>query len=320
MTDGAELPAILIASGPWSAEPWATAIRRREPDRPLTCWPNSGAPEDVAYLLAWKPPAAALEGLVNLKLVFSLGAGVDHLLAHNSLPDVPIVRIISDDLAERMTEWITLQVLIHHRQQRAYDRAQAARIWRERPQPPASDVRVGIMGMGVLGRKAAGVLVQLGFQVAGWSRDELPLAGVETFAGEAGLDPFLARTDILVCLLPLTPSTRHILSRPLFEKLAGDGALGGPIVINAGRGGHQIEADIDHCLDDGTLIGASLDVFESEPLDPDSPLWRQSNAVVTPHISAPSDPEALAANIHRQILAHEADQPLHGVINREAGY
>ena len=320
MTASAGKSAILIASGPWPAEPWAETIRGREPGRQVTCWPDLPSRQDVAYLLAWIPPTEALEGLGNLKLIFSLGAGVDHLIAHPDLPEVPIVRIISDDLAARMTEWVTLQVLIHHRQQRAYDRAQDARTWHERRQPVAADVRVGIMGMGVLGRRAAEVLVQLGFSLAGWSRTARPLDGVEMFGGDSGLGPFLARTDILVCLLPLTAATSRILSRPLFEKLARDGAFGGPVLINAGRGGLQVEADIERSLDDGTLIGASLDVFETEPLDPASPLWRHSEVVITPHCSAPSSPSALAANIHRQILAYEAGRPLNGVIDRQAGY
>ncbi len=320
MSASAGKPAVLIASGPWPAEPWADTIRNREPDRQVTCWPDLSAPDKVAYLLAWRPPAEALRGLANLKLIFSLGAGVDGLIAQADLPDVPIVRIISDDLAQRMTEWVTLQVLIHHRQQRAYDRAQDARIWQERRQPAASEVRVGIMGMGVLGRHAAHVLVQLGFNVGGWSRSARPLDGVEMFGGESGLDPFLARTDILVCLLPLTSATRRVLARPLLEKLARDGALGGPVLINAGRGGLQVEADIDRCLADGTLIGASLDVFETEPLDRASPLWRHANLVITPHCSAPSSPVTLAAYIHRQIMAYEAGRPLDGVVDRAAGY
>ena len=201
-------------------------------------------PNAIRYVMAWHPPPEALAGLPNLAVIFSLGAGVEHILSREALPDVPVVRIVSDDLTRRMTEWVTLQVLMHHRQQRRYDRLQRERRWHELRQPAASEVRVGIMGMGVLGKSAAEVLVKLGFQVAGWSRRPKTIAGVESFHGEAGLDAFLARTDILVVLLPLTPETRGLLSMPLFGKLARDGALGGPVLINAGRGGLQVEADI----------------------------------------------------------------------------
>jgi len=317
---GRRKPAILIASGPWPCEPWAATIRAREPDRPVSCWPELPSPQDVRYLLAWRPPAEAVTAVPDVELVFSLGAGVDNVVASVALPDVPLVRIISDDLTSRMTEWVVLQVLMHHRQQRAYDRAQRARRWQELRQPAASEVRVGVMGLGELGRAAATATASLGFQVAGWSRRPRTLSGVENFCGANALDAFLARTDILVCLLPLTPTTHGILARPLFDKLARDGALGGPFIINAGRGGLQSEADIDAALSDGTLAGASLDVFEPEPLDAASPLWAHEQLIITPHCSGPSSPQVLAREIHDQILAFEAGRPLRGVVDRQAGY
>jgi glyoxylate/hydroxypyruvate reductase A len=275
---------------------------------------------EVGYALAWKPPAGALSNLANLKAIFSLGAGVDDLVSTPDLPDAPIVRVVNPDLTRRMTEWVVLQVLIHHRQQRAYDRQQAERLWKELPQPAAAEVRVGIMGLGVLGRDAAGVLSRLGFRVAGWSRRPATVADIETFHGAGELDRFLARTDILVSLLPLTPETRGILAMPLFEKLASDGALGGPVLINAGRGGLQVEADIVEAIERGTLIGASLDVFEREPLDPKSRLWSLRNVVVTPHAAAASAPTALIPPILRQIAAHEAGAPLENVVDRKLLY
>ncbi len=319
MSAGTAKPSILIASGPWAAAPWAETIRARDPDRPVHCWPDVSADFRPRYLLAWKPPAEAVAAARDVAVVFSLGAGVDHLV-HLDLPEVPIVRIIDDDLTGRMTEWVTLQVLLHHRQQRAYDRLQAKAEWRELRQAPAGEVRVGIMGLGVLGRAAADALKHLGFAVAGWSRTPRPDAGIATFHGTDGLDAFLARTDILVCLLPLTPATEGLLDDALFRKLARDGPLGGPVLINAGRGGVQNEDDIARALTDGTLIGASLDVFCEEPLDPASPLWRLDNLVITPHVSAPSAPATLAAAIHAQIVDYEAGKPLRGVIDRTAWY
>jgi len=178
------------------------------------------------------------------------------------------------------------------------------------------------MGMGILGRDAAQVLVRLGFRVAGWSRKPSAMAGVESFHGAEGLGPFLARTDILVCLLPLTPETRGILSLPLFRHLARDGALGrGPIVINAGRGGLQVEADIVAAIADGTLGGASLDVFEREPLDPASPLWRISNnVIVTPHVAATSEAPAIVPLILDQIRDFEAGKPLQNLVDLKRAY
>ncbi len=197
----------------------------------------------------------------NLKAVFSLGAGVDHLLADPTLPDVPLVRIVDPDLTMRMTEYVVLHVLMIHRRQRLYDAQQRERLWRDHDQPPAADVTVGIMGLGVLGRDAAEVLRRLGFKVAGWSRTPKTIAGIETFHGPEGLDAFLAAHRHSVCLLPHTPETEGILNLTLFRKLKRDGALGGAYLINAGRGKLQVDADILAALDEGALAGASLDVF-----------------------------------------------------------
>ncbi len=313
-------PAILITMTDWDPAPWATAVRAGDPQRPLFVWPEVPEPGQVAYVLAWKPAPGSLKDLPNLKVIFSAGAGVDHLVFQPDLPDAPLVRVVDDDLTERMTEWVVLQVLMHHRRQRQYDRLQRERRWKELPQPAAHAVRVGIMGMGVLGEAAAKALAGLGFRVAGWSRRGSSVPGVESFAGNTQLDAFLARTDILVCLLPLTAETRGILSMPLFRKLAQDGPLGRPVLINAGRGGLQVEADIVAALDAGILGGASLDVFETEPLAPASPLWGYDAVVITPHSAAPSTPAALTPAILRQIAAFEAGEPLTNVVDRTSGY
>lgn len=312
--------AILVASGSWTPEPWADAVRELDPGRPVFIWPDLPDPAAIRYLMGWQPPDEALGAPPGLEVIFSLGAGVEHIVLRDNLPDVPIVRIVSPDLTRRMTEWVVLQVLVHHRQQLAYLAQQRERRWRERPQPAASDVRVGIMGLGVLGRAAAKPLVGLGFQVAGWSRTPSTIPGVEGYAGAAELDAFLARTDILVCLLPLTRETRHILSMPLFEKLARHGAANGPVIINAGRGGLLVEADLVEATGRGVLKGASLDVFETEPLDASSPLWGLDNVVITPHCAAWSDPRQLTRLILDQIAAHEAGRPLHNVVDRQAMY
>lgn len=311
---------ILVSSGSMDAAAWRTAMAAELPGRRIVVAGEPFAPDDVRYAIVWKPPAGLLDGLAGLQAVFSLGAGVDHLLGEAGLPDVPIARVVDPDLTMRMTEWVTLQVLLHHRRQRDYDRQQAEKVWRDLPQPAARDVRVGIMGLGVLGGDAAAVLARLGFQVAGWSRGPRALAGIECFHGEAGLASFLARTDVLVVLLPLTPDTRGILNARLFSGLARDGALGGPVLINAGRGKLQVEADILAALDAGVLKAASLDVFETEPLPAESPLWSHPAVTVTPHVAAESDPAAIARLIAAQIRRHEAGLPLEHLVDRARGY
>ncbi len=233
---------------------------------------------------------------------------------------MPVVRIVDPDLTRRMSEYVALHVLLHHRRMKLYEAQQRERLWRDQLDRPANEVRVGILGMGVLGRAAAAALVGLGYPVAGWSRSRKSIPGIETFSGEDELGRFLARTDILVALLPLTPATRGFLTYDLLRLLARDGVLGGPVLINAGRGGLQVEADLLRALDDGTLIGASLDVFETEPLPPASPFWTHPKVYVTPHNAAQSDPQALAAFVLAQIERDEQGLPLEHVIDRKLGY
>jgi glyoxylate/hydroxypyruvate reductase A len=170
----------------------------------------------------------------------------------------------------------------------------------------------------VLGADAAEKLRALGFRVLGWSRTAKSLPGIETFAGDR-LDAFLGETDILICLLPLTPDTMGILNYEMFKKLRRR-LDGGPAIVNAARGGHQREADIVRALGDGTLGAASLDVFEVEPLPADSPLWAMDNAYLTPHIAAISNIDAGVRYFSEIIRAHEAGGVLPNVVDRARGY
>jgi glyoxylate/hydroxypyruvate reductase len=313
--------AVLIAVTGLDPSSWEQRFRALAPRRDIRLWPDRrGDPAEIAYACAWQAPRGVLAGFPNLRAIFSLGAGVDHILTDPTLPRVPVVRIVDPDLTMRMTEYVVLHVLLHHRRQRLYDAQQRGRIWREHEQPPASEVAVGVMGLGVLGCDAAQALARLGFRTAGWSRTPKALPGIETFHGSDGLDAFLQRTEMLVCLLPATPVTLGILRLKLLRKLKRDGAAGGAYLINAGRGALQIDADILAALDEGSLAGATLDVFADEPLPETSPLWAHPSITITPHNAAASDPRALVANILRQIDRHESGLPLEHVIDRAAGY
>jgi glyoxylate/hydroxypyruvate reductase A len=255
-----------------------------------------------------------------LRVIFNLGAGVDALMADSSLPKVPLVRVAVADLTDRMAEYVVLHVLMHHRQELYLRASQRERRWQPKFQWPASAISVGIMGLGTLGANAAEVLARIGFRVAGWSGSPKQIDGIACFHGKAQLDAFLQRTDILVCLLPLTPDTRHILNRRLFAKLNRNSPLGAPVLINAGRGGLQNEADILACLDDGTLGGASLDVFADEPLPVDSPFWTHPKIVLTPHNAADTDPDEISKYVARQIERFEAGARLENVVDPARGY
>ena len=312
---------LLVAITAWEARPWIERFRRLLPEREVVALGEPFDRRRVRYAASWKHPPGSLAGLPNLEVIFSLGAGVDHLMDDPRLPEVALVRVVDPDLTDRMSEYVVLHCLSHLRQQRRYDEQQRQKIWfDDRFQPAAREVRVGVMGLGVLGQDAARQLGQLGFNVAGWSRSPKTFAGLASFAGMEGLAPFLARTDILVCLLPLTEETRGILDRSVFSALAKDGRLGGPVLINAGRGGLQNEADILACLDDGTLKAATLDVFETEPLPPDSRFWTHPAVTLTPHNASMSAPDAVGAQIADQIRRFEAGEPLRNLVDLSAGY
>lgn len=311
----------LLLAVTWDGALWERAFKSRDPDlRVFIHGRDAYDPAAIRYAAVWRPPAGLLARLPQLDVIFNLGAGVDALLTDPTLPNVPIVRLVDPDLTQRMLEWVALQVLIHHRGQLSFLERQRQHDWHQEGRPLADEVQIGLMGYGALGAAVARTLRGLGYRVRAWTRTPRSADGIAMFSGQGGLEPFLAATDILVALLPLTPDTHGLLDRSLFARLRRDGPLGAPVLINAGRGGLQVEADIVTALRDGTLGGASLDVFETEPLPPDSPLWDAPRCVITPHVSAESDPGAVSAYVLDQIRRFEAGRTLENVVDRDRGY
>ena len=279
-------------------------------------WEAPGAPEEVDYALVWYPEAGALAGFPNLNLIFSVGAGVDHLLGENILPTgVPVIRMAGNALTAGMTEYVLYNVLRFHRAMPQYEAAQRDRVWKELPQISATARRVGILGLGVLGSAAARALAALDFDVAGWSRSEKRIHGVTAWHGEAQLARFLARTEILVCLLPLTPHTENILNAANLAQLPK-----GAFVINAARGGHCNETDLLAAIHSGQLAGAALDVFQNEPLPADHPLWQHPKVHITPHAASITVPASSAAHVIDTITRLRAGRPLTHVADLRRGY
>jgi glyoxylate/hydroxypyruvate reductase len=312
---------VLIAISGWDPKPWRARMEALLPSHKIVMLDEPFDRDSVRYALSWRHPPGALKDLPNLQVILSLGAGVDHLFADPALPDRPIVRVVDPDLTNRMSEWVVMHALIHLRQLRRYERQQGERIWEDDDQQPkASDIEIGLLGLGVMGSDAAAKLRPLGFGVAGWSASPKSLPDVTCFSGAEGLRRMLAQTDMLIVLLPLTEATRGIISASLLSQLKRDGPLGGPILINAGRGGLQVEADILDALGSGALKGASLDVFEREPLPSDSRLWSHPAVYISPHNAAISSPKAIAALVARQIEAHERGEPLAHLVKRDRGY
>jgi glyoxylate/hydroxypyruvate reductase len=315
------MSAFLFVTPTWDGQAWASHMRKAMPTRSVRVWPDTGNVEDVHYVAAWLPPANVVKSLPNLKVIFSLGAGADAILSDPSLPEgKPIVRVNDPDLTMRMSEHVVMQVLMHHRQHRRLDANQHKKIWDQFPQHAASALRVGVMGLGVLGTDAARKISIMGFSTAGWSRTRKSIDGVECFAGQGELDVFLARTDVLVCLLPATAETDGILNRALIRRLSRSGPFGAPVLINAGRGRQQVDDDILAALDTDELHAASLDVFRKEPLPIDSSFWSHPKVILTPHTAADSDPATICNYVSAQITRFESDGSLQNIVDRKRGY
>ena len=313
---------LIIGESPRTPD-FAQETKRQAPERDVRLWPDAGTAADIRCALAWGPKPGALKAFPNLELIVSVGAGVDHLFQDPELPDVPVVRFVDTDLTTRMTAYVVLHALHHSRRMTEYAEQQQRAFWNHLPEPAPHDVRVGIMGVGVLGQAAAQALRAVGFEVRAWSRTAKMIDGVACFAGNDALEAFLAETDILVVLLPLTGETRGIINRDLISKLSRSGRarrMPGPVIINAGRGGLQVEADILAALDARTLYAASLDVFEAEPLARSSPIWSHPRIVVTPHNAAESMTEAIVSYFLRQVGRLERGEALENVVNRSLGY
>jgi glyoxylate/hydroxypyruvate reductase len=313
--------AFLFVTPTWDGKAWAAEMKRAAPQLEMRVWPDVGRLEDIHYVAAWLPPPHVVASLPNLKVIYSLGAGVDAILSDKTLPaHVPIVRVNDDDLTNRMSEYIVLHCLMHHRQLRKLDQQQREKNWHGFDQHAANAMTVGVMGLGVLGQDAAKKLAVMGFRVVGWSRTQKSIPGITCFAGEGALDSFLAETDILVSLLPATRETEGLINRTLIRKLSRKGPFGAPILINAGRGRQQVEADIITALDAGELHAATLDVFVNEPLPQSSPLWSHPKVTITPHNAADSEPAAICAYVAEEIARFERGEPLRNLVDLKRGY
>jgi len=310
--------AILIIASHDRPDWWARELQQRDPDLDVRIWPDVGDPADITYALAWKPTPGALASLPNLAIVFSLGAGVDHLFEDPDFPThVAVVRVVDPYLTAGMREYVLLHTLRYHKNQPALDQQQRDHVWDDRARElrQADEQGVGILGLGELGQACANALAGLDFDVAGWSRSPKDLPGITCFDGRGGLDALLGRSRILICLLPLTPETDGILNTDLFSKLPK-----GACLINAARGGHMIEDDLIPALEDGRLAHATLDVFREEPLPGDHPFWEHPQITVTPHNAAITDPRSVVIQILEDIARHQRGEALSNQVDTTLGY
>jgi len=306
---------ILYNSDPERGRQWRQRFAEEEPNVPFYIWPDVGDPGAVEYLVAWNPPEAFFENFPNLRVVFSVGAGVDQFDLNHFPSSVTLVRMLDPGITQGIVEYVTLGVLALHRNLPEYLAAQRVARWEPIPSLPAQRRRVGIMGLGNLGRAVIEQLQNFGFPLSGWSRSRHVIPGVRCFAGREELPDFLGQTNILVCLLPLTDTTRGILCSETFDLLPQGARL-----LNAGRGGHLCEKDLLQALDSGRISAALLDVLDKEPPARDHPFWQHPRILMTPHIAATTQADSGCQVLLDNIRRHRAGLVMSGEVDRNSGY
>jgi glyoxylate/hydroxypyruvate reductase len=308
-------PVFVYKADPQRGQQWAGIFRDEAPEIEFRLWPDVGDGADVRYLAAWEPPADLATRFPNLGLLLSTGAGVDQFDFAALPAGLPVVRMVEPGIVNGMVEYVTHAVLDLHRDMPAYRRAQQQRQWQVIQVRPAHERRIGVLGLGSLGQTVLEKLVSFGFDCAGWSRSRHEVPGVVCHAGADELDSFLARTDILVCLLPLTDETRGLLNAALFAKLPNGASL-----VHVGRGPQLVAADLLRALDEGRLAEAVLDVTDPEPLPHEHALWSHPRVRITPHIASMTQPQTAARVAIDNVRRFARGEPLVGLVDRRRRY
>ncbi|MDZ7692529.1 MAG: glyoxylate/hydroxypyruvate reductase A [Balneolaceae bacterium] len=294
---------------------WQEALLEEDPNLDVEIWPEVKDPARVQFIVSWDQPKRTLNQYPNLKVVTSLGAGVDHILQDEHLPyDVRVCRVVSSSLVRQMQEYILAVVLNYQRNMFTYFRQRAANKWEEHPNKKPGEIPIGIMGLGELGQPVARILAENEYQVNGWSRTEKSMDGIQTYS-QKQLDSFLEASRILVCLLPLTPETEGILELELFKKLQRPAFL-----VNVARGEHLVEEDLIYALDTGSMDGACLDVFPEEPLPDRHPFWNRKEIMITPHAASFTPADEVAEQVVENYKRALSGMDLKNEVNRDKGY
>ena len=309
--------ALLYMSGHSDGPVWEACLAPHSPGLDFRIHPDSGSPNDIDAALVWNHPLDDLARFPRLRLVMSLGAGVDHIMGSRHLvPDgVALTRIVDPAMTAQMTGWCVMAMLDHLRRMEDYRQLHRERRYEELEVPLPRDVTVGILGLGVLGGDCARVIAKMGFQVRGWSRSPHEIDGVTSHSGHEALESFLAPCDVVICLLPLTRETEGILNARTMSWMKR-----GAFLINAARGGHVMEDDLVRAIDDGHLAGATLDVQRQEPMPDDHPFWYHPKILTHPHIAALTVPETSAPQIAENCRRLRTGEPFINVVDLDRGY
>lgn len=306
----------IVIINPKGVEPWVEALHQIDPQLDIRVFPNDSNREEIDFALTWRHPHGVFKDYPNIKCISSMGAGVDHLLKDPNLPEQAVItRLVDPNLAQDMAEFVLALVMNHLRDLNAFKLKQTQTIWKPAWYLRIKDVKVGVMGVGAIGKQVVLELQKAGFNVIGWARTEKKIPGLITYSGSAEITKFLSHTDILVCVLPLTKETKGILNKNIFKILPKNA-----FVINVGRGEHLVEKDLLQFIAEGHLSGASLDVFAEEPLPSGNPLWKHPRVNITPHIASLTDPSSAAQQIVENYYRMKEGKELLNIVSREKGY
>jgi glyoxylate/hydroxypyruvate reductase A len=307
---------LVIISKKHNQGDWEKVLKELDPGLDVSIYPNDVKREEVEFALVYHPPLGVFDEYPNLKCIASTGAGVDHILKDPNLPkDIILTRVVDHLLTQDMTSYLLAQVMCHTRNVSHYKLLQTKNEWQPKHYIDKTKISIGIMGFGELGKDAANKLKHLGFNVIGWANSPKNIDGIKVFVGNDEFNTFLNKSDILICLLPLTPETFNILNSNTFEQLPQ-----GAFIINVARGEHLVVDDLIEAIDTGKLSGACLDVFREEPLPKEHIFWRHPRVTVTPHIASITSPESVAPQIIDNYRRLREGKPLKNIVSREKGY
>lgn len=308
--------ALVICRQDTKIQQWKKALKTAAPDIEVYSCLEDHPKEKVKMALVWKHPPGSLKEYPNLECIASSGAGVDFIFADKEAPkNIPITRVVDPMLASDMSEHVTALIFVYLKNLNQYKLDQTQQVWNPLPYARIKDFTIGILGLGALGALLATNLVHIGFQVQGWSQSKKVLPSVTAYTGKTGLPGFLSSTDILVCLLPLTPDTVGILNNELFAQLPK-----GAYVINVARGGHLVDEDLLKALKANHLSGAALDVFHEEPLDREHPFWSHSKVHISPHCASVSDTKSVVPQIIENYRNLYSGKSLKNIVSMDRGY
>lgn len=306
----------IITNTKKKSELWEKALKERLPNTAINAYPTIKSAESAPFILCWKPEKEQFKAFPNLKVVQSLGAGVDHIFDTNRIPEgVEVTRLIDERLTVDMWEFTLAATLNYMKDFPIYAQQQSEKIWEQHWYKTIPETTVSIMGLGKIGGFVAAQFAKLGFKTQGWSNSKKRIRKVKSFAGVSQLPKFLAKTDVLINILPLTPQTKGILNQQNLQQLKK-----GAYVVNVGRGGHLVEKDLPVLIDSGQLSGATLDVFEVEPLPQKHPFWIHPKITVTPHIASLTNIESAINQVVENYERMERGEELLNVVSAAKGY